>query len=49
MVKKARERWDNDKKDTVFIYGGQHWDPEKAKNSLMRNKKAAILGNPQGI
>ncbi|MCJ1381030.1 hypothetical protein MMC17_004139 [Xylographa soralifera] len=41
MTQKATKRKREDKKETIFLFGGQKWDKAKAQRSATRSKKVA--------
>ncbi|KAI0535673.1 hypothetical protein GGR58DRAFT_504073 [Xylaria digitata] len=55
MTQKARERRQEENKDTVFIYGGRHFDHKRAEDTISRAKRSETnqvpinAETPQGV
>ncbi|KAJ2996040.1 hypothetical protein NUW58_g1107 [Xylaria curta] len=55
MAQKARERREEQNKDTVFIYGGRHFDHKRAEDTISRAKRprtdqmAIDVSTPPGV
>lgn len=42
MMDKAKKRQREDDKETIFMYGGRQWAPERVEKSASRAKKARM-------
>ncbi|KAK1771936.1 hypothetical protein QBC33DRAFT_566069 [Phialemonium atrogriseum] len=55
MTAKATKRKREEKKDTIFFYGGQTWTSERAERTLLRTKKTRLddevmdMNTPEGV
>ncbi|RYP63797.1 hypothetical protein DL770_009297 [Monosporascus sp. CRB-9-2] len=56
MIDKAKRRWQADKKETIFSFGGKVWETDRIERTLARTNKKARLEQaleeaptPQGV